>query len=90
LNGSRISIEALLNEEDPIQSQIDDLVLELIRTRKRVKITQMQLSDLTGIPQATISRVESFRSIPTLQVLLKLCNALGLSLSFRSGGIYEN
>ena len=87
LDGGKISIEALLKEEDPIQNQIDDLVLELIRARKYVKITQMQLSDSTGIPQATISRVESFRSIPTLQILLKLSNALGLSLSFRSGGI---
>lgn len=81
----KISIEALLKEEDPVQDQIDDLVLELIRARKKRKVTQIQLSHSTGIPQATISRVESFRSSPTLQSLVKLANALGLTVCFQTG-----
>ena len=83
-----LSIGNLLGSDTSIQDQIDDLIFELIRERKRHRITQVELSNLTGIPQATISRLESFKSIPTLQVLIKLSNALGLSLSLgkqRSG-----
>lgn len=80
LGTEKISVERFLNEENTIQNQIDDIILELIKERKKHKITQVQLSKKTGIPQATISRLESFNSIPTLQILLRIANALGLSL----------
>lgn len=70
------------NKDDSVQDQIDALVSSLIKSRKKQKITQVQLSEKTGIPQATISRVESFRSTPTLQVLIKISQALGLSLTY--------
>lgn len=80
LNTEKISIESLLNIENQVQDQIDDIILELIKKRKQNKLTQTSLSRLTGIPQATISRIESFNSIPTLQILIKIANALGLTL----------
>lgn len=85
-----LSIGNLLGSDTSIQDQIDDLIFELIRERKRHRITQVELSNLTGIPQATISRLESFKSIPTLQVLIKLSNALGLSLSLGKQGSGSN
>lgn len=75
-----ISIENAIKKYDVIQSQIDDIILELIKTRKKKKITQTQLSKSTGVPQATISRLESFSTVPTLNLLLKLCSALNLKL----------
>lgn len=86
MNTNSNSIEILLNKEDIIQDQIDDIIVDLIRARKKKNYTQMDLSENTGIPQATISRLESFRTIPTLTVLLKLSNALGLSFSLRQVG----
>ena len=74
------SVESFLNKEDIVQDQIDDIILQLIKERKKKKLTQTQLSEKTGIPQTTISRLESFNSIPTLQILIKISNALGLSL----------
>lgn len=76
----KISIEELLVKDNPIQDQIDDIIYELVRARKQKKITQIQLSKESGIPQTTISRMESLASIPTLQVLIKIANVLGLSL----------
>lgn len=78
----KLSVGNLLGSDTSIQDQIDDLIFELIRERKKSRITQMELSNITGIPQATISRLESFKSIPTLQVLIKLSSGLGLSLTF--------
>ena len=76
----RTLIEDYLDLKDVIQDQIDDLIFGLIKARKKNKITQIKLSQMTGIPQTTISRVESFSTIPTLQILLKIANALGFSL----------
>ena len=75
------SIEKKLKNDDVIQDQIDDIIVALIRERKRQKITQIKLSKMTGIPQATISRMESFASIPTLHIILKLSKALDLTLT---------
>ena len=83
LNIENTSVESFLKKDDLIQDQIDDIILELIKERKRNKITQIQLSKLTGIPQATISRLESFNSIPTLQILIKIANALHLTLQLK-------
>ena len=74
------SVEEYLLKEDVIQDQIDDLILFLIRERKKKKITQVELSKVSGIPQATISRLETFSSIPTLPILLKWSKSLGLSI----------
>lgn len=90
MSTEKISVESYLKKEDVIQDQIDDIILELIKERKKNKITQVQLSKSTGIPQATISRLESFNSIPTLQILIKISNALGLSLFLKSFGEINN
>lgn len=63
------------------QDQIDDIIFELIKERKKRKITQKQLSVLSKVPQVTISRLESFSAIPTMTVLLKLLNTLDMKLS---------
>lgn len=86
MSSEKISVENFLKKEDVIQDQIDDIILELIKARKKKRITQVELSKITGIPQATISRLESFNSIPTLQILLKISNTLGLSLFLKQIG----
>lgn len=83
---NKISIDKLLNSTDIIQDQIDDIILEIIKERKKKNLSQSQLSQITGIPQATISRLESFNSIPTLQNLIKILNALELSLFLKQNG----
>ena len=79
----KILVEDYLATHDIIQDQIDDLIFELMRERKKNKISQVKLSKMTGVPQTTISRVESFRTTPTLQILIKLANALNYSLDFK-------
>ena len=70
-----------LKKNDSIQDQIDDIILELIKERKKQNLSQTKLSQMTGIPQATISRLESFATVPTLYIVIKLSNALNLTLS---------
>lgn len=89
---NKLSIGQYIEADTSLQDQIDDLIFELIRERKRRRITQIDLSNRTGIPQATISRLESFKSTPTLQVIIRLANALGLSLTLNrlDSGLNEN
>ena len=53
------------------------LAAEVIALRKRRKLTQRQLSALSGIQQAEISRIEGGRANPTFQTVQVLARALG-------------
>lgn len=56
--------------------RIADIVSE---TRKRNSITQQQLSEITGINRATLSRIEQCDFTPSLEQLVALSNALGFN-----------
>lgn len=81
MKNETVSVENNLKKNDSIQDQIDDIILELIKERKKQNLSQTKLSQMTGIPQATISRLESFATVPTLYIVIKLSNALNLTLS---------
>jgi predicted XRE-type DNA-binding protein len=56
------------------------LATELILLRKRRKLTQRQLSALSGIQQSEISRIEAGAGNPTLATMSVLVRALGAEL----------
>ncbi len=48
--------------------------------RKDRGISSYQLEFLSGITQATISRIENNKHSPSIDTLLKICNALEISI----------
>ena len=54
---------------------------ELIKARSEKGITQKQLEPLTGITQPVIARMETGKTSPTLDTILKLLAPLGKTLS---------
>lgn len=64
--------DALTPEYDIIQAMID--------ARKKQNITQKELALRTGITQADISRIENGNRNPSLNMLKKLANGLGMTL----------
>ncbi len=52
----------------------------IISLRKKIGLTQGKLADLSGATRASIALIESGSANPTLEVLLKLSNALQVSL----------
>lgn len=54
------------------------IIKAILDARKEKNITQKQLSDLTGIAQADISRLENGSSNPSLQTLQRLAAGLGM------------
>ena len=56
------------------------LIESIIRARKERNLTQKELSALTGITQADLSKIENGNANPSLNTLMKLANGLGKKL----------
>lgn len=69
------------NEIPKIEYDIANDISELILTiRKEMGISQRQLSEKTGIPQANISKIENGHYLPSLLILKRLADGLGRRL----------
>lgn len=64
--------DALRPEYDIIQAMID--------ARKNQNLTQKDLSAITGITQADISRIENGTRNPSLAMMKKIASGLGMQL----------
>ena len=59
---------------------IASIVGAVIQQRNELGITQRDLAMLCGIPQSSVARIESFKTIPNLDTLIKIMRPLGLKL----------
>lgn len=53
----------------------------MIEKRNSLGISQRELAAMCGIPQSSVARIESYKTTPNLDTLLKLFRPLGLSLT---------
>ena len=59
-------------------------VLKYVRERrKRLKITQEELADISGVSTAFIKKIEEGHANPSIGILNKLFDAMGLELICR-------
>lgn len=56
------------------------LVRSVLEARKKTNLTQQQLADITGINRADISKLENGNANPTLALLQRLADGMGMSL----------
>ncbi|MBR4736021.1 MAG: helix-turn-helix transcriptional regulator [Bacteroidales bacterium] len=49
--------------------------------RKLLKVTQRQLADLSGVGINTLTKIEKDQANPTLEILQRILDTLGLELS---------
>lgn len=74
-NGEKILIERE-------QSRAKEEVIEqFIRYRKSKKMTQEDLAKKVGVPRTNITRFESGRYNPSLEMMVKVASALGMKLN---------
>lgn len=66
-------------EWNNIQPELQ-IIDALIEARKAKKITQKQLSEITGIAQGDISKLENGSANPSIKTLQRLANGLGMML----------
>lgn len=57
-----------------------DICQAMIRMRSENGLTQKELADRTGIPQADISRLENMTKNPSLKLLKKLAEGMGMTM----------
>ena len=67
------------NEYDALGPEYD-IIQAMIDARKNQNLTQKELSARTGITQADISRIEKGTRNPSLEMLKRLANGLGMQL----------
>lgn len=65
------------------QTPYHDLLLDIIRRRKELEITQQELADLSGMHQSQVSRIENAEHDPRLSTIIKLAEALGMRVDMR-------
>lgn len=62
---------------DTVSKVIDDMA----HKRKELGLSHQRLADSANIDRSAISLIESKKRIPSLLTVLKLCNALDMSLA---------
>ena len=61
--------------------ELASIVGAVIKQRNQLGITQRELAALCGIPQSSVARIESFKTTPNLDTLIKIMQPLGLKLT---------
>lgn len=59
---------------------IASIIGAVIQQRNELGITQRDLALICNIPQSSVARIESFRTTPNLDTLIKIMRPLGLKL----------
>ena len=74
-------IDPIAKEDITEAENIALIVGAVIEKRNELGITQRQLAQMCGIPQSSVARIESYKTTPNLDTILKIMQPLGLTLS---------
>ena len=73
-----------LTIEQEAKQMNDEIVDRLVAYRKQLKMTQQDVADATGIQRANIARIESKKSMASIESLKKYARSLGIELRFET------
>ena len=68
------------NDIEEIEN-VASIISAMIEKRNTLGISQRELASKCGIPQSSLARIESFKTTPKLNTLLKILQPLGLNLT---------
>lgn len=61
--------------------ELAEIVGAIIEKRNSLGLSQRELADICGIPQSSVARIETFKTTPKIDTLLKIMQHLGLKLT---------
>ena len=61
--------------------ELSKIVKAMVEQRNALGLSQRELAAMCGIPQSSVARIESFKTSPNLDTLLKIFQQLGLKLN---------
>lgn len=64
--------------------ELAEIVGAIIEKRNSLGLSQRELADICGIPQSSVARIETFKTTPKIDTLLKIMQHLGLKLTVSS------
>ena len=86
-----IEYKEQVKQTDPVGKEILEeaeaeasIISAIIRQRAALGISQRELAALCNIPQSSIARIESSKTTPRLDTVLKILSHLGLTLNVTS------
>jgi DNA-binding XRE family transcriptional regulator len=69
-------------EYDALEPEFE-IAAELLRARRRARLSQAELASLMGTSQSTIARLESGQTLPSTKTLLRYAKATGSKIHVR-------
>lgn len=66
-------------EWDALEAEFN-IIDAIVTARKKQRLTQKQLSEITGIAQSDISKLEKGSANPSLKTLQRLATGMGMNL----------
>ncbi|WP_273061766.1 helix-turn-helix domain-containing protein [Colibacter massiliensis] len=82
-------VKAVSFEERCNMERIEEattIVSSIIKRRQELGISQRALAERCGIPQSSVARIETLKTTPKLDTLIKLMQALDLRLQVAAVG----
>lgn len=82
-------VKVINDEERRNMEEIEEMttiVSSIIKRRQELGISQRSLAERCGIPQSSIARIETLKTTPKLDTLIKLLQALDLKLQVAVAG----
>ena len=75
----RENLKLTKEQEEEIRVE-EEIIQAVIKARKEKNLTQQQLSDISGIKQTTIARIENGTNSPMVSTLMKMLYSMGYTL----------
>ena len=69
------------NDYKEYAESLAEIVGAMIRQRNAMGISQRELAAMCNMPQSSVARIESLKTTPNLDTILKLFEPLGLALT---------
>lgn len=63
--------------QSAVQQDSSEVIRQLVEERKRQRLTQQELSDITGVRTSNIARFEGGTRIPDIVDAGKVCECIG-------------
>lgn len=74
-----VDVEAKKDIEE--SENLAEIVGAMIRQRNSLGISQRELAAMCNMPQSSVARIESLKTTPNLDTILRLFEPLGLTLT---------
>ena len=74
------SIDEQSKKDMEATEELASIVSAIIEKRNSMGLSQRELADLCGIPQSSVARIETYKTTPNLNTLIKMMHPLGLKL----------